>query len=560
MKLNAETSYLEAYYQLAACGDIIIGREMRTELEKLREDLFAERYVYDTSEVRRRVAFQSKYCLQTKKPFANKPLVLLPWQKAWWDAVYSFKVPETMLRRFTRGIQLVARKNGKSTEFAGDGMCDLFIGDEGSDIAAASVDDKTAKFIWQEIANMRGKLDTKNRMTSKTLTVLRNDKRFINIFRVSAKSENLDGLNLDKVFLDEAHQAKNDELYEALWHAQAAKDEPFLFLITTEGFLDGMFLDQRLDYARKVLNNEIDDEAFLPWLYTQDSEAEIWQDPSSWQKANPSLIYGVKKQKFLEENVKLAASSAADRIHTLVKDFNYKQNKSSAWLRSEYVDFESPFDLDDFRKGWALIGADLSETTDLSAIVVFLMRPGDPKKYIYSHFFIPEDKLENSPDINDGAKYRDWIREGYITLMPGAENNVAEMVDWLYENVLKPHGIRAFQNGYDNRYAKDYIKRCDDYGYDSEMVLQKRHVLNMPMRLVESELRSRNLYIGNNPVMRWCLRNTGIDVDDYGKCMPCKISTGARIDGAAALINAYEMYRRYRTDFDKLIARMEVKK
>lgn len=30
-------------------------------------------------------------------------------------------------------------------------------------------------------------------------------------------------------------------------------------------------------------------EITLPWLYTQDSELEVWQDESSWPKSNPTL-------------------------------------------------------------------------------------------------------------------------------------------------------------------------------------------------------------------------------------------------------------------------------
>jgi len=188
IRINADNSYLIEYYERCSAGEFIIGREMQTELTKLREDILSERYIYDTTEVRSRIDWQSKYCLQTKKPYAGKPIQHMLWQKAWWDAVYSFKW-ENSLRRFTRGLCLVGRKNGKTVMFSADGTNDLFVGDEGTDIAVISVDDKTAKYIWQEIANQRAKLDTKNRVTSKTLAELRNNKRYITIFRMSEKRE-----------------------------------------------------------------------------------------------------------------------------------------------------------------------------------------------------------------------------------------------------------------------------------------------------------------------------------------------------------------------------------
>ena len=66
-------------------------------------------------------------------------------------------------------------------------------------------------------------------------------------------------------------------------------------------------------------------ERTLPWLYTQDSELEVWQDESSWPKSNPTLGI-VKKWDYLREQVDAAKKSKADRIFVLSKDFNIKQS------------------------------------------------------------------------------------------------------------------------------------------------------------------------------------------------------------------------------------------
>jgi len=355
--------------------------------------------------------------------------------------------------------------------------------------------------------------------------------------------------------MDEAHEARDDELYEAAWHSMAIKDEPFMFMITTEGFLNGMFLDRRLKYARGVLNDEIDDEGFLPWLYTQDSEAEIWQDESSWQKSNPSLVYGVKKWKFLRDNVKAAQVSTVDRVHTLCKDFNWKQSTASAWLGEDEYNFECAFDPEEFRDSYILGGCDFSETTDLTAAVALVMRPKDRKKYILVHFWIPEDKLINSPDKNAGAKYQEWIDNGYISVSPGADNDLSLVADWFLE-LKEKYNMIPYRVGYDVRSAKSFKNRAEYLGIDTEVIPQDRKTLNSPMKLCESELRSRNLYYNNNPVLKWCIGNTAVSVDDDRRCKPIKINNSAdrRIDGAAAMIIAYETYRRYRSEYELLVA------
>jgi phage terminase large subunit-like protein len=78
------------------------------------------------------------------------------------------------------------------------------------------------------------------------------------------------------------------------------------------------------------------------------------------------------------------------------------------------------------------------------------------------------------------------------------------------------------------------------------------------MRLVESEIKQELINYNDNPIDKWCLGNTSIQVWDTGHIMPVKIKGQAarRIDGTLSLIDVYEMYRRYRTDFNELIQRV----
>ena len=138
-------------------------------------------------------------------------------------------------------------------------------------------------------------------------------------------------------FLDESHEMKNNVIAKSVEQSQSLKDEPLFINLTTEGFVVDGYLDDELKKARKVLNGEEDGisaERLLPWLYTQDSEQEVWQNRNSWMKSNPTLGI-VKKWSYLDEQVDGAKSSKADRIFVLAKDFNIKQNTAQAWLNLE---------------------------------------------------------------------------------------------------------------------------------------------------------------------------------------------------------------------------------
>lgn len=553
-----DKNYLLEYWELIKSGTVVAGYYLKKQIKNLVEDLKDDRYIYDTTEAHKRMRFMETMCLQSKQPYYMKPLELLPWQKAWWEAVYSFKMKDTGLRRFTEGLLEVARKNGKSTMFAADGDTDLFIGEGGMDICCASNDDRQARLIWSEIGGMRERLDPKKAITRQNLTEIKNKLRNITVFRLSSKTQNKDGFNISKTYLDESHDIAEDngqsEVAEACWRGMSSKDEPLFLNCTTQGFNRGCYLDNKIQYAKRVIDGEIDDIHFIAFLYEQDSEQEIWQDKRSWEKSNPSLPYGVKKIAKLERDIETAKFDKATRIHMLTKDFNIPQSNAQAWLMLEEYDYPTPiYDLEDFRGSFILGAVDLSATTDLSNAKILLMKAGERTKYVYSHYWIPESKLQDSDDKEAGAEYMNWAKEGLLTIHEGNEIDISQVADWFY-TLLKDYHLKPYKIGYDQRYAKTFLDRCEEYSFETEMLAQGRNLSNA-MKLTEADLKSRIINYNQNKMDKWCIGNTCCEVDNVGNIQPRKAQgqNSKRIDGGVTLIMLEEIYRRYRSDFLKLI-------
>lgn len=547
-------TYLEEYRDEILKGNIIAGQELIQELNNLCEDLNNPRYRYDTAEATKRIFFMETMCLQSKKPFYLKPLTLMLWQKAFIECLYSFQVYDEELgrwkKRFNEVLLLIARKNGKTTLLAGDGHYDLWVGDGGQDIVCGSNDDKTAALLWNEIEGMRSRLDPKMKWTHKNLQLIENKFTETKAFKMSGKSQNKDGRNVDKFYYDESHDAPDEELANAGKKSQSAKEEPLFINLTTEGFgIKDCYLDKKLKYARAVINKEIEDETFLPWLYTQDSENEIWQDEQSWYKSNPSLGV-VKKWSALRSEIEKSKLDKATRMHTLTKDFNIKQNSASAWLMLEDYDYEATFNLDDFKGAFCLGAVDLSTTTDLTCAKILLMKQDDPTKYVYTKYFIPEAKLTDSDDKKAGADYQEWVKEGLIELTPGNDNDLTKVADWFYK-LVKEYKIRCLWCGYDVRDSNPFVKRMQEYGFECEVVRQAREVMSEPMKLVEKDLKTRLLNYNENPIDRWCFSNAVMDIDSQCRIMCIKQEPTKRIDGAVTTIILYTMFRRHREDFMK---------
>ena len=544
-------TYLEQYHDLIRHREVIAGYWIKTEVENLVNDL--QVYEYDTTEAEKRIKFIQSLCLQSKQPYYMKPVKLMPWQLAWFEALYGFKMNGK--RRFTEGLLEIARKNGKSTMLAADGTCDLFVGEGGADICCASNDDRQAKLIWSEIAGMRSRLDPKRVITSQNLTELKNRLKNITVFRLSARMPNLDGFNISKTFMDESHDVAEDggqsRVADACWRGMSSKEEPLFINCTTQGFNRDCYLDHKISYAKRVIEGEIDDPHFLPFLYEQDSELEIWQNEESWEKSNPSIRYGVKKVDKLQRDVEAAKHDKATRITLLTKDFNIPQSTAQGWLLLEDYDYpQEGKTLEDFRGAFCLAAVDLSATTDLSCLKIMFLK--DRKKYVFGNYFIPESKLEASDDKEAGASYKDWAQSGYITIHEGNEIDITGVADWLFY-IYKNFGIKTYKCGYDQRFAKTFIERCSEYGIETEMLAQGRALSNA-MKLTEADFKSRVIQYGSSPVDRWNFANCCIEVDNVGNVQPVKVrgQHNKRIDGAVTLIMLEEMYRRYRNDFIQL--------
>lgn len=549
--IKYSNGFLEEYYQQIMDGKIVAGHELKMELSKLIEELDSDKYIYDTSEADLRMDFMENCVRLTKSPFYGQPMKLMLWQKAFISAMYGFKMAEDLTDRFRRILLLIARKNTKSETCSGLALTELITGNDGADIVCSSNDDNQANILYVAIDTMRLMIDPKQKDTWKNQQWIKCKINGSKVFKLSDRTRNKEGRNIDFAIVDEVHEMKDNVIIKSIEQSQSLKPNPKLILITTEGFVNGGFLDEELVKARKILNGEDDSisaERYLPWLYTQDSEQEVWQDPASWQKSNPTLGI-VKRWDYLQEQVDAARRSKADRMFTLSKDFNFKVSNSEAWIMGELLDYSRVYNLEDFSGSIALGGVDLAETTDMCSAKVLLLKPDDNTKYIHQMYWIPESKLSTSDDKESGAKYEEWARQGLIRIHEGNEVDVAAVADWFFE-MYKDHGVRLFKCGYDQRFAKTFLQRMDDYGFDTEMIYQNRYVLSSPMRLVEADIRDQSIAYNDNPIDRWCLSNTSVQVFDTGHIMPIKIKGQAarRIDGTLSLIMCYEMYRRYKTE------------
>lgn len=548
---DLEKTFLWQYREAIKNGEIQACFYLKKELDNLIEDLSNEDYYYDTKEAYKRITFITECLRMSKAPFHGAPFKLELFQLAYIEVLYSFYMSKDNTQRFQKSLFLLARKNGKSTLCAALALAEMIIGDKGSDIVVSSNDDNQASIITEEIDSVRQMIDPKNKLTWRNQKGMKCFLTGSKIFKLSDRTRNKEGRNISWGVLDEAHEMKDNVILKSIEQSQSLKPNPKLIIITTSGFVNDGVLDNELARARGIIDKEIEDSAsvrYLPWIYEMDGEWEVFngtEENRLWQKANP-LLFIAKQYSYLDQQVSLAKQNKSERIFVLCKDFNIKQNSSNSWLALEDYNYETTFDLEDFRGSICLGAVDIAETTDLTSAKIIITRPNDRKKYIHSMYWIPEGKLEKSDDSSVGAKYTEWASQGLLRIEEGNYLNPSVIADWFFE-LYKKYGLRIYKIGYDVRFCADFINRLEDYGFEHEMILQKAEVLSQPISMTEVDLKDK-LVIGLNEMDKWCLGNCTLRVDSrgYGILEKIKGISGRRIDGAATLVDAYEMMRRYR--------------
>ncbi len=570
-----EHSWIREYWQGIESGEIIVGYYVREQVSRLVSELDNPAYKIDLHESQKRINFIEKECRHSEAPFAGKPFKLLLFQKAIIEAIFAIQRWNDELGRYIRKYQeiilVLGRKNGKTPLASAISLSEWVCGEMGTKILYGSNDYDQADLLYMATDAMREAAPKLARCTRRNQKGIfwggRKQKSHTGKFsaqnkgsirKLSARTSAKEGKNIKVGIVDEVHEMKDNTLVMPIKQALSTQDEPIYIEITTEGFTDNGYLDERLMTARQVLEGEVEKDNLLIFWYTQDSEEEIWRDEKSWYKSNPTLGE-VKKWSFLRGMVEDARLSASTKAFVLAKDFNIKQNSAAAWLSADVIDNQETFDPKELEGQFYIGGFDYAETTDLCAAKAVFVNPWTLKKRCLGMYFIPEVKADaiimddNANHMNPEKKnYRAWAAKGLVTICPGTEVDPAMVSQW-YISLLRELQARPYKIGFDNWHAKQLKDNLTEaFGPEVlERVSMDFLSLNGAMASLESDLTYKKLNYNNNEMDRWCLSNTAFKLNNMGLKMPVKIWNQAknRIDGTLGLLTAYAAYSRFSSTY-----------
>lgn len=461
-------------------------------------------------------------------------------------------------KKYREVLLVVARKNGKSTVGSGIGLyLQIADGEPGSEVYAVATKKDQAKLVWLESKRMVKKSPALLKRIKPLVSEMVSEWNDSTFKPLGSDSETLDGLNVHGAMMDEIHAWKDKNLYDVIVDGTSSREQPMIFMITTAGTVRESVYDMKYEEAEMLLNGLDDpdgykDDRFLPIIYELDKREE-WTDPSKWKKANPGLG-SIKKIDQLETKVNKAKANSLLVKNLLTKDFNIRETSTEAWLTFEQLNNPETFDIEKLKPSYGIGGCDLSSTTDLTAAKVIFMVPEDPHIYVKQMYWLPEDLLEQRSK-EDKIPYNLWHEQGILRTTPGNSVHYKFVTKWFLE-IRDEYGIYLPWIGYDKWSAKYWVEEMEGYFGKESMIpiAQGKQTLSSPMKLLGADLESKLINYNNHTIDKWCLSNTAIDVDKNLNIQPNKTKNQRRrIDGTAALLNAYVVLQEKRNDYLNMI-------
>lgn len=548
------------YYNKIESGEIVVGFKVRRIYKKLVDDIVSPigEFEYSPERANHAIEFIENFCKHSKGKWGGKPIELELWQKAFIAAAFGFVHKIDGTRKYREVLLVVARKNGKSTIASGIGLyLQVADGEPGAEVYAVATKKDQAKLVWIDAKRMVTKSPALRKRIKPLVSELRADFNDSTFKPLGSDSETLDGLNVHGAMMDEIHAWKDKNLYDVIVDGTSSREQSLIFMITTAGTIREAVYDMKYEEAELLLNGLDDedgykDDRFLPIIYELDKREE-WTDEKAWQKANPGLGT-IKQIDQLRTKVNKAKSNNMLVKNLLTKDFNVRDTSVEAWMTFEALNNTATFDIEELKPRYAIGGADLSSSVDLTSACIAFMVPNDETVYYKHMYWLPEDLLEQRSN-EDKIPYNIWHENGLLRTTPGNTVHHKYVTEWFTE-MQEKHDVYIPWVGYDSWSARYWVEEMVNYfGKDSMLpVIQGKKTLSSPMKLLEANLTAKKINYGNNPITKWCISNTSKEEDKNGNIQPHKgKNQRRRIDGLAAMLNAYVVLQDKSQEYSTLI-------
>lgn len=468
----------------------------------------------------------SKYCVNTEGDDAGKPIKLMPWQKNLLKKAHG-----------KRDVWLeIPRKNGKSATIAMLAIAHLLDGwkrDTNPEVIIAASTKEQAGILFRYVVNMVKRSQPLQVALRPMQYEIRLKGKPGFMKTVAADGGSNHGLNPSLILCDEIHawsETKGPELWEALETSRGFRNAQMISITTAGAAYTWAW--SRHEYARRVLNGEIQDPNMCALIYAAPETADPMKI-GTWRKANPSYNYLPIKRNLEAERIKCA--------HDELKRISFRKLYLNQWIGNQegYIDFmkwkactrKRPADL----KTWeCILGCDFAAVNDFNAYALIWYK-GD-QFYSEQHYQISGDAMSKRSNQYP-ALARDWQAQGMLEVLPGDVVTSEDYIRKINALVDEFNPSKIFFDPWNA--AETNKKIVEQYGETYALAVRQTFAFtNEPMKRLRNLVHEQRFTHNGNPVTGWMMGNVVVSTDKNDNWCFDKKRSPEKIDGVAAMITA----------------------
>lgn len=519
--------YIQEYLDIVDNDIIPVCKEQKL-LSKFIKNIFeTENLIIDDEKVEKYFSYQKYF-----------PFDLFPWEKFCF-VLHNCVFKENGLPRFADLFILVGRGSGKNAYLAYEDFCLVTPtnGIKNYDIDISANSEDQAKTTFMDIYNI---LEDPKLTKKMKKNFYWNKEEIINLktkSKIKFRTNNpkgKDGLRSGKVDFDEIHAYQNWENINVFTTGLGKKDHPRRTYITTNGDVRDGPLDNLLEKAMLILNGEVEDNGFLPFICRLDNEEEV-HDFSNWSKANPSLPYRPSLMEQMKKEYEDYKINPYVNSAFMTKRMNIPKGSKDIEVTTWENILATNKEILDLEGASCTIGFDYTKVNDFLTVGLLFLKGG--VYYWISHSWF----CANSRDKDRiKAPLEEWQEKGLLTIVNDIEINPDVPCEWLQEQLTKYNCIKTGIDNFRLALLSKSLKKIGIDASDKEQVkiIRPSDIMKI-VPVIDSLFNNHQIVWGDNPLMRWFTNNTKLTDKTLGNYVYDKIEPKSRkTDGFMAFVHA----------------------
>lgn len=352
--------------------------------------------------------------------------------------------------------------------------------------------------------------------------------------------------------VDELHlfgkMSSAENMFREALGGRASRPEGFVIWLSTQSDEPpaGVF-KQKLDYARKVRDGEIEDPAFVPIIFEHPPEMVASGDCLKLENmglVNPNIGFSVDDV-FLEREYKIAEAAGPESFRGfMAKHANVEIGmnlRSDRWAGADFWAqqgvLERTFSLADLidQSEVVTMGGDGGGLDDLLGQYA-IGRCKRTRRWLgWAHAWAHPSVLERRKEI--APRLQDFARDGHLTLV----EHIGQDIDQFAANVAMVYEAGVLDKlGLDPQGIGAILDALEMGGVPADRIIgiTQGWKLTSPIKTAERKLAEGVLVHGGQPLMAWCVSNAKIVPSANAVLITKQASGTGKIDPLMAMLNA----------------------